>query len=65
MRIRTSQANKLLQAHQKKLRLLERKRRLLFPADVLPDPPPHDDFNPVSCLWLWSLIVQMLMSGVF
>jgi len=42
------QASKLLQVHQKKLRLLERKRRLLFPSDVLPDPPPHDDFDPVS-----------------
>jgi len=42
------EANKLLKLHEAKLRLLERKRRLLFPGESLPEPPPHDDFVPDS-----------------
>jgi len=42
------QANNLLRVHEKKLQLLQRKRRLLFPGDALPDPPPQDDYVPDS-----------------
>ena len=41
-----AEMTKLVSASQNKLRLLERKRRLLFPHDEIPPAPPGDDFSP-------------------
>jgi len=41
-----AEMTKLVSASQTKLKLLERKRRLLFPHDEIPPAPPGDDFSP-------------------